>query len=172
VVGEAIGKETVVFEEIRSAFWELLRRLAIILLVVGVGNLGITYVTPIFVPAVIRGYVDVAIASFTIIIVGIVSLRMRRVYRKLIHGVASRVGKLHRSVNDRMESFLYFTTLAVVASTIMLVSFPLIVRTFGGVLGDLGSGLVVVLVIIVFFVLAGRAALRATHQLEETFELS
>ena len=172
VVGEAFGKEAVVFEEIRSAYWELLRRVAIILLVVGVGNLGITYVTPIFVPEIIRGYVDVAIASFTIIIVGIVSLRMRSVYRKLIQGVAIRVGKLHQSVNDRMESFLYFTTLAMVVTTILLVSFPLIVRTFGGVLGQLGSGLVVVLVIIAFFFLAGRAALHATRQLEETFELS
>ncbi len=172
VIGEAVGKEAAVFEEIRSAFWELWRRLAIILLVVGAGNLAITYVTPTFFPPIIRGYADIVVAIFSIIIVAIVSLRMRRVYRKLIHGVASRVGKLHKSVNDRMESFLYFTTLAMVGTTILLVSFPLIVRTFGGVLGDLGSGLVVAAVIIVFFFLVGRAALRATKQLEETFELS
>ncbi|MCX6648566.1 MAG: cation:proton antiporter [Candidatus Bathyarchaeota archaeon] len=172
VVAEAFGKEAVVFEEIRSAFWELMRRVAIILLVVGVGNVAITYVTPIFFPLVIRGYVDIAVASFTIIIVAIVSLRMRGVYRKLIHGVASRVGKLHKTVNGRMESFLYFTTLALVATTILLVSFPLIARTFGGILGELGSGLVIIVVILIFFILARRAALRATRQLEETFELS
>jgi Kef-type K+ transport system membrane component KefB len=172
VVGEAVGKEAAVFEEIRSAFWELLRRVAIVLLVVGAGNFVITYVTPIFFPQVIRGYVDIAVAIFTIIVVFIVSIRMRRVYRKLIQGVASRVGKLHKSVNDRMESFLYLVTLALVATTILLVSFPLIVRTFGGVLGDLGSVLVVMGVIIVFFFFAWRAALRATWQLEETFELS
>jgi Kef-type K+ transport system membrane component KefB len=172
VVGEALGKEAAVFEEIRSAFWELLRRVAIILLVVGVGNLVITYVTPVLVPEIIRGYVDVAIASFIIIIVGIVSLRMRGVYKRLIHGVASKVGKLHRSVNDLLENFLYLVTLAIVATTILLVSFPLIVRTFGGVLGDLGSGLVIVLVIIIFFFIARRSALRTTRQLEETFELS
>jgi len=172
VVGEAVGKEAVVFEEVRSAFWELMRRVAIVLLVVGVGNVAITYVTPIFVPQMFRSYIDVTVACFTIIVVLIVSVRMRSVYKKLIDAVAVRVGKPHRSVNDRMESFLYFTTLALVATTILFVSFPLLVRSFGGVLGDLGSGVVVVAVIVIFFFLAGRAALRATRGLEETFELT
>ena len=172
VVGEAVGKEAVVFEEVRSAFWELMRRVAIVLLVVGVGNVAITYVTPIFVPQMFRSYIDVTVACFTIIVVLIVSVRMRSVYKKLIDAVAVRVGKPHRSVNDRMESFLYFTTLALVATTILFVSFPLLVRSFGGVLGDLGSGVVVIAVIVIFFFLAGRAALRATRGLEETFELT
>ena len=172
IVGEAFGKETAVFEEIRSAFWELARRVAIILLVVGVGNLAITYVTPLISTPFIRNGVDLSIASFTVIIVLIVSVRMRRVYTKLVQGVASRLSKRHRSANDRIESFLYFTTLALVATTVLLVSFPLIARTFSGVFGDLGSGLVVLVVIVIFFIVAGRAALRATRQLEETFELS
>jgi Kef-type K+ transport system membrane component KefB len=172
VVGEAIGKESQVFDEIRSAFWELARRVAIILLVVGVGNLLINVVTPALFPPVLRNWVDITIACFSVIVVFIISLRMRRVYRTLIHGVASRLGKIHRSVNDRMESFLYFTTLALVGTTVLLVSFPLIARVFGGVFGDLGSGLVVVVVIIIFFFFAWRSALRATWQLEETFDLS
>ncbi len=173
IVGESFRKQTSVFKEVRDAFWELARRIAIILLVVGVGNIAITYVTPILFPLpIIRGWADVAIASFTVIIVFIISVRMRPVYRKLLQGVASRLGKRHRSANDRVESFLYFTTLALVATTVLLVSFPLIARTFGGVFGDLGSGIVVLAVIIIFFIFAGRAALRATRQLEETFELS
>lgn len=172
IVGEAFGKETAVFEEIRSAFWELARRVAIILLVVGIGNVAITYVTPLLFPPLLRNWADVAIASFTIIVVFIVSVRMRPVYRRLVQGVASRLGKRHRTANDRVESFLYFTTLALVATTVLLVSFPLIARTFGGVFGDLGSGLVVLAVIVVFFIIARHAALRATRQLEETFELS
>jgi hypothetical protein len=172
IVAEAFGKETAVLKEIRSAFWELARRVAIILLVVGVGNLAITYVTPLISTPIIRNGVDLAIASFTVIIVFIVSVRMRRVYTRLVQGVASRIGKRHRGVNDRIESFLYFTTLALVATTVLLVSFPLIARTFGSVFGDLGSGLVVLMVIVIFFIFAGRAALGATRQLEETFELS
>jgi Kef-type K+ transport system membrane component KefB len=171
VVGEALGKESQVFDEIRSAFWELARRVAIILLVVGVGNLLINVVTPALFPPLLRNWVDITIACFSVIVVFIISLRMRRVYRTLIQGVASRLGKIHKSVNDRMESFLYFTTLALVGTTVLLVSFPLIARVFGGVFGDLGSGLVVVAVIIVFFFFAWRAALRATWQLEETFDL-
>ena len=128
--------------------------------------------TPLISTPFIRNGVDLTIASFTVIIVLIVSVRMRRVYTKLVQGVASRLGKRHRSANDRIESFLYFTTLALVATTVLLVSFPLIARTFSSVFGDLGSGLVVLVVIIVFFIVAGRAALRATRQLEETFELN
>jgi Kef-type K+ transport system membrane component KefB len=171
VIGEAIGKETQVFDEIRSAFWELARRVAIILLVVGAGNLAINVVTPVLFPAPLRNWVDITIACFVVIVVFLISLRMRRVYRTLIQGVASRLGKIHKSVNDRMESFLYFTTLALVGTTVLLVSFPLIARVFGGVFGDLGSGVVVVVVIIIFFFFAWRSALRATWQLEETFDL-
>ncbi len=171
VIGEALGKEAAVFDEIRSAFWELARRVAIILLVVGVGNLAINVVTPILFPPLLRNWVDMGIACFIVIVVFFISLGMRRVYRTLIQGVATRLGKIHKSVNDRMESFLYFTTLALVGTTVLLVSFPLIARAFGGVFGDLGSGLVVVVVIIIFFFFAGRAALRATRQLEETFDL-
>jgi Kef-type K+ transport system membrane component KefB len=171
VIGEAIGKETQVFDEIRSAFWELARRVAIILLVVGAGNLAINVVTPVLFPAPLRNWVDITIACFVVIVVFLISLRMRRVYRTLIQGVASRLGKIHKSVNDRMESFLYFTTLALVGTTVLLVSFPLIARVFGGVFGDLGSGVVVLVVIIIFFFFAWRSALRATWQLEETFDL-
>jgi len=171
IAGEAFSKETAVFEVIRSALWELSRRVAIILFVVGVGNLAITYVTPFIATSFIRNWIDLAIASFTIIIVLIVSVRMRRVYTKLVQGVASRLGKRHRTENERIESFLYLMTIALVATTVLLVSFPLIARTFSSVFGDLGSGFVVVVLIIFFFIIAGRAALRATRQLEETFEL-
>jgi Kef-type K+ transport system membrane component KefB len=171
VIGEAFEKEAPVFDEIRSAFWELARRIAIILLVVSAGNLAINYLTPILVPSLLRNWVDLGIACFAVIVVFIVSFRMRPVYRRLIQGVASRLGKIHKSVNDRMESFLYFTTLALVGTTVLLVSFPLIARVFGGIFGDLGSGLVVLVVIIIFFFFAWRSALRATWQLEETFDL-
>ena len=170
VVGEALGKESAVFEEIRSAFWELIRRVAIILLVVGVGNIVITYVTPVLIPQLIRGYTDAVVAIFTIFVVIIVSLRMRRVYRRLLSGVASRMGR-QRSANERVERFLYIATLAMVATTILLVSYPLIVRTFGGALGELGSSLAVLIVIVVFFFFAWRAALNATQRLEETFQI-
>jgi len=172
VVGEALGKEAGVFDEIRSAFWELARRIAIILLVVGAGNLAITYVTPVLFPTLLRNWVDLTIACFTVIVVFLIAVRMRHVYRRLIAGVAKRLGKVHKTANDRMEGFLYFTTLALVGTAVLLVSFPLIHRAFGGIFGDLGSGLVVVVVIIIFFFFARRSALRATWQLEETFDLS
>lgn len=170
VVGEALGKESAVFEVIRSSFWELLRRVAIILLVVGAGNIVISYVTPVLIPQMIRGYFDTAVAVFTVIVVFIVSVRMRGAYRRLINGVASRMGR-QRSVNDRVERFLYLVTIFIVTTIILLVSFPLIRRTFGGALGDLGSGLFVLIVIIVFFFFAWRAALNATQRLEDTFQI-
>jgi hypothetical protein len=140
------------------------------LLVVSAGNIVITYVTPVLIPQLIRGYTDAVVAIFTIFVVIIVSLRMRRVYRRLLIGVASRMGR-QRGANERIERFLYIATLALVATTILLVSFPLIVRTFGGALGELGSGLAVLIVIVVFFLFAWRAALNATQRLEETFQI-
>jgi hypothetical protein len=41
-----------------------------------------------------------------------------------------------------------------VATTILLVSFPLIFRTFGSIYGKLGSGIVIISVIVVLFFLS------------------
>ncbi len=57
----------------------------------------------------------------------------------------------------------------VAEDAILLLVVPLVASS---VFGELGSGLIVIVLIIVFFLFAGRAAFRATRQLEETFELS
>ena len=71
---------------------------------------------------------------------------------------------------------------AMAEDAMLLLVVPLVASSVCGILARrlgfsaiagyiLGSGLVVVAVLIVFF-FAGRAALRATRRLEETFELS
>jgi len=172
IIGDALGKKAMVLSEIRSVLWELMRRIAIILLVISVGNLTITYVTPLLAPPTLRFYVDVAVSGFTILIVLTIGWGMRGVYRRLFWEIASRMERSQRGINEYMESFLYVVTLSILVSTILLVSFPLILRTFGGVLGELGSGFVVLVVIILMFLLARRAAVRTAERLEETFQLS
>ena len=172
IIGDALGKKAMVLSEIRSVLWELMRRIAIILLVVSVGNLTLTYVTPLLAPPTLRFYVDVAVSGFTILIVLTIGWGMRGVYRRLFWEIASRMERSQRGINEYMESFLYVATLSILVSTILLVSFPLILRTFGGVLGELGSGFVVLVVIILMFLLARSAAVRTAERLEETFQLS
>ena len=111
-------------------------------------------------------------SGFTILIVLTIGWGMRGVYRRLFWEIASRMERSQRGINEYMESFLYVVTLSILVSTILLVSFPLILRTFGGVLGELGSGFVVLVVIILMFLLARRAAVRTAERLEETFQLS
>jgi nucleoside recognition membrane protein YjiH len=83
---------------------------------------------------VIRAYIDALIAIFIIIVVFFISIRMGGTFTRLVEDVTSRVAKPQRA-NELVESFLYIVTLVIIATTTLLVSFPLIERTFGGVIG-------------------------------------
>ena len=171
ITGEALEKKQEVFSEIRSAFWELMRRFAIVLLVVGLSNIALTYVTPNIRPVVVKLYVEIVVVGFTLLIVIFILLRMRRVYQKLIRGVLSRMEKPGKSVSDYMEGFLYAITFAIISITVLLLSFPVIERSLNYIIGELGSSILVLTTIILIVFFAGRSALKAAKRLEDTFEI-
>ena len=171
ITGEALEKKQEVFSEIRSAFWELMRRFAIVLLVVGLSNIALTYVTPNIRPVVVKLYVEIVVVGFTLLIVIFILLRMRRVYQKLIRGVLSRMEKPGKSVSDYMEGFLYAITFAIISIAVLLLSFPVIERSLNYIIGELGSSMLVLTTIILIVFFAGRSALKAAKRLEDTFEI-
>ena len=170
VLAGALGRERQVFSDIREAFWELMRRIAIMIMVATGANLTITYVTPLLHPAV-RAYADLGVAVFSALVIVFVALGMRGVCRRLVKGIISEMGEGEKGLGDVFYGFLYALTLAFVGIAILVVSLPLIVRSLRLVLGELGSSLLVVLLILAILLLSGRAALGASRRLERTFKI-
>jgi Kef-type K+ transport system membrane component KefB len=167
----AMDKEATALYEIRTVLWNLLKRITAILFVEGIANIILTYLTPLLLPA-IRLPAELLTVGFTVIVVVFLTLRVRGLIAKLVQGIMKNMQKTQIGINDVLVSFLYVVTLSVVLIFGLGMSYPLLQRNFDYIFGELGSGLLVVGLILLILFLTWRRALRACLRLEETFKLS
>jgi protein-S-isoprenylcysteine O-methyltransferase Ste14 len=80
--------------------------------------------------------------------------------------------KTQIGISEVLGSFLYVVTLCIVLIFGLGMSYPLLQRNFNYIFGELGSGLLVVGLIMLILFLTWRRALRACLRLEEIFKLS
>lgn len=168
---KAMNRETTALYEIRSVLWNLFKRIAAILFVEGLANIILTYLTPLLIPA-IRLPAELFIVGFTVIVVFFLTLRVRGLIAKLVLGIMKNMQKTQIGINEVLVSFLYVVTLSIVLIFGLGMSYPLLQRNFNYIFGELGSGLLVVGLILLILFLTWRRALRACIRLEETFKLS
>ncbi|MGB9659509.1 MAG: cation:proton antiporter [Nitrososphaerales archaeon] len=156
--------------EIRRALWELVKRLAIISIVVFGANLTIAYITPLL-PSAIRPHIETAIGLLTISIVSLIAIRMKKVFVRLSKSVVARIGDSQRQAGDIMVGFLYTLTIGVVSAAMIIVSYAQIVRVFTLILSREGASVVSFLLIVAILIITYRYALLLARRLEKIFEI-
>ncbi|MEM3382681.1 MAG: cation:proton antiporter [Nitrososphaerales archaeon] len=156
--------------EIRRALWELVKRLAIISIVVFGANLAIAYITPLL-PLAIKPHIETAIGLFTIGTVLLIAIRMKRVFVRLSKSVVAKIGDSQRQVEDVVVRFLYALTLGVVSVAMIIVSYEQIVRAFTLILSREGASVASFLLIVVILTITYRYALQLAKRLEKIFEI-
>ena len=170
VIKESVASQSSSLVEVKRALWELIRRIAIISFVVFIANFAVTFVTPILPPA-IRTYTEVAIALFTLIVVFLIAIRMKRVFLRLGRGVTAKMDRKQMRIGNIMASILHTVTLGVVSAAMIVVSYAQIERFFSFFISEKGASPLIFIAIAILLTLLYRYVLVATKRLEEILQI-
>jgi len=167
---EAFKRQSPQLSEIKEAVWELVKRVALITLIVSAANTFFAY-DKLIIPVNIKTHVESLLAVSIIIMMTLIILRMKRVVVKLGHSFAKTITHERPRIGEAIAGVIYASTLAGLALALTIVSLPQITSALNRILANETSSALTLTFLFILAILSVTYIKKAVERLEKVMEI-